>query len=102
MQDDVSATLSTANSQTVFQTIGFAGKASAGAGTIGAVEEQSTTLMATRQDACVCYAIPGNVIGRSPRNGGNQTGYEDDGACYTITATDVHGVAYETGDTHAR
>lgn len=99
VQDDVNATLSTANSQTVFQPIGFAGKASASAGTIGAVEEQSPTLMATRKDACVCYAIPGNVIGRSPRNGGNGTGYEDDGACYTLTATDVHGVVYG-GDDH--
>ena len=80
MQTDVSATLSTANAQELFQPIGFAGKASPAAGTIGAVEEQSPTLMASRQDACVCYAIPGNVIGRAPSNGGNQTGYEDDGA----------------------
>lgn len=94
MQDDVSATLSTANSQTVFQPIGFASKASPKAGGVGAVVEQAPTLMAVRQDASVVYAIPGNVIGRSPRNGGNQTGYEDDGACYTLTATDVHGVVY--------
>lgn len=62
VQDDVSATLSTANSQTVFQPIGFAGKASVCAGTIRAVEEQSTTLMATRQDACACYVIPINEM----------------------------------------
>lgn len=101
MQDDLSATLSTSNAQTVFQPIGFAGKASASAGTVGAVEDQSPTLMASRQDSCVCYAIPGNVIGRAPLNGGNGKVYEDDGACYTLTATDVHGVAYG-GDADVR
>lgn len=37
-------------------------------------------------------AIAGNIIGRQPGNGGNGLGYETDGAMYTLTATDVHGV----------
>lgn len=37
-------------------------------------------------------AIAGNIIGRRDGNGGNGYGYERDGAMYTLTATDVHGV----------
>lgn len=37
-------------------------------------------------------AIAGNIIGRQPGNGGNGPGFERDGAMYTLTATDVHGV----------
>lgn len=37
-------------------------------------------------------AIAGNIINRQPRNGGNGNGLETDGAMYTLTATDVHGV----------
>lgn len=39
------------------------------------------------------YGIAGNIIGRSPKNGGNGTGYCED-LGYTLTKTDQHGVAY--------
>lgn len=42
-------------------------------------------------------AIAGNIIGRSVTNGGNHTGYDDTGSCYTLTATDRHAVAYSCG-----
>ncbi|OZG48863.1 DNA (cytosine-5-)-methyltransferase [Pseudoscardovia suis] len=57
--------------------------------------------IARRSDASVgeavggtdrCGAIAGNIINRKPGNGGNGPGYEDDGAMYTLTASDVHGV----------
>ena len=40
------------------------------------------------------FAIAGNIIGRKPENGGHQLGVEDDGACYTLTATDRHAVCF--------
>jgi DNA (cytosine-5)-methyltransferase 1 len=40
----------------------------------------------------VPVAIPGNVIGRKPENGGNGIGADDSGAMYTLTKTDIHGV----------
>ncbi|MDF7681890.1 phage N-6-adenine-methyltransferase [Enterobacteriaceae bacterium ESL0689] len=36
-------------------------------------------------------ALAGNTIGRSPCNGGNGTGYNQE-ICYTLTKTDIHGV----------
>lgn len=39
-------------------------------------------------------AIAGNIIGRSPKNGGNQFGVDDSGACYTLTTNDRHAVAF--------
>jgi DNA (cytosine-5)-methyltransferase 1 len=41
-------------------------------------------------------ALAGNTIGRQPENGGNGTGYDDTGASYTLTKTDVHAVTYAT------
>lgn len=40
-----------------------------------------------------CIALAGNIIGRSPENGGNQTGYNESGASYTLTKTDIHAVS---------
>lgn len=57
IQEDMSATLATVNMQTLFQPIGFSSKASPSAGSVGAVEEQAPTLLAVRQDACVCYCL---------------------------------------------
>ena len=39
-------------------------------------------------------AIAGNCIDREPHNGGNGLGYDDSGACYTLTKTDRHAVAF--------
>lgn len=39
-------------------------------------------------------AIAGNIIGRKVENGGNGTGADDTGECYTLTSTDRHAVAY--------
>lgn len=39
-------------------------------------------------------AIAGNIIGRAPKNGGNHNGFDESGACYTLTTNDRHAVAY--------
>ncbi|WP_455387417.1 DNA cytosine methyltransferase [Petrachloros mirabilis] len=39
-------------------------------------------------------AIPGNVIGRKPHNGGNGIGADASGVMYTLTKTDIHAVAH--------
>lgn len=83
--------------------IGFSAGQSAKAGSIAAQEEIASTLRAaesgTNQVPSVAYAIAGNIIGREPENGGHHLGIEDDGACFTLTATDRHAVAftYNTG-----
>jgi len=41
-------------------------------------------------------ALTGNTIGREPENGGNGTGFDESGASYTLTKTDVHAVAFDT------
>jgi DNA (cytosine-5)-methyltransferase 1 len=41
-------------------------------------------------------ALAGNTIGRQPHNGGNGNGFDASGVCYTLTATDRHGVAIIT------
>lgn len=38
-------------------------------------------------------ALAGNIIGRKPENGGNQTGFNETDISYTLTKTDVHGVS---------
>lgn len=40
-------------------------------------------------------AIAGNIIGRSPQNGGNQLGVDEE-VCYTLTTADRHAVAFQT------
>jgi len=46
------------------------------------------------------YALAGNTVGRQPLNGGNGNGngngYDDGGASYTLTKTDVHAVAFHS------
>ena len=37
-------------------------------------------------------AIAGNIIGRTEGNGGNGNGFDDSGACYTLTTNDRHAV----------
>lgn len=39
-------------------------------------------------------AIAGNIIGRTDGNGGNGKGFDESGACYTLTTNDRHAVAY--------
>lgn len=39
-------------------------------------------------------AIAGNIIGRAPKNGGNHNGFDESGACYTLTTNDRHAVAF--------
>jgi DNA (cytosine-5)-methyltransferase 1 len=40
------------------------------------------------------FALAGNTIGREPLNGGNGNGYDDGGASYTLTKTDLHAVCH--------
>ena len=42
----------------------------------------------------VPIALAENTIGRQPKNGGNGTGFTENGPMYTLNATGVHGVAY--------
>jgi DNA (cytosine-5)-methyltransferase 1 len=42
----------------------------------------------------VPIALAGNIIGRQPMNGGNGNGFTENGPMYTLTKTDVHGVAF--------
>ncbi len=39
-------------------------------------------------------AIAGNIIGRTEGNGGNGNGFDESGACYTLTTNDRHAVAF--------
>ena len=41
-------------------------------------------------------AIQGSMIGRSDDAGPNGSGYDDTGACFTLTKTDVHAVAFQS------
>ncbi len=47
------------------------------------------------QGGLAVVAIAGNIIGRAPKNGGNHNGFDESGACYTLTTNDRHAVAYE-------
>lgn len=47
-----------------------------------------TPLVMQRQ----AISIAGNIIGRSPQNGGNQLGVDEE-VCYTLTTADRHAVA---------
>lgn len=78
--------------------ISFSAGQSAQAGSVAAQEEVAPTLRAsesgTNQVPSIAYAIAGNIIGREARNGGHHLGIEDDGACYSLTSTDRHAVAF--------
>jgi DNA (cytosine-5)-methyltransferase 1 len=41
-------------------------------------------------------ALAENTIGRQPQNGGNGDGFTEDGPMYTLNATGVHAVAFDT------
>lgn len=95
IQDDVSATLSTSNVQTIFQPIGFINN-SPSAGSIGADVEIAPTMRAGANLASVpstCYCLQGNMIGRDDKNGPQGDGINEDVA-YTLNTTDRHAVAY--------
>lgn len=64
-------------------------------GTLSSVNDQ--VIFSMNEDKTI--ALAGNTIGRQPHNGGNGNGFETDGKMYTLTATDIHGVRYDT--THA-
>ncbi|WP_413496399.1 phage N-6-adenine-methyltransferase [Morganella psychrotolerans] len=38
-------------------------------------------------------AVAGNIIGRSPDNGGNGNGFDESGVSYTLTKTDAHAIS---------
>ena len=45
------------------------------------------------QGGLAVVAIAGNIIGRTDGNGGNGNGFDESGACYTLTTNDRHAVA---------
>lgn len=55
----------------------------------------ASTLCANDYKEPQAVAIAGNIIGRSADNGGNHTGFDDTGSCYTLTAMDRHAVAFK-------
>ena len=46
------------------------------------------------QGGLAVVAIAGNIIGRTEGNGGNGNGFDESGACYTLTTNDRHAVAF--------
>ena len=58
-------------------------------------EELASTLVATdyKDPQMVCYCIDGDKMGKAERKGGSGLGICKD-VCYTLTAKDVHSVAY--------
>lgn len=97
-KDDASATLSTSNVQTIFQPcMGFSGGNTAKAGSVGAQCEVSPTLRdgssGTNQVPDVVYALQGNMIGRSDKNGPQGDGINED-LSFTLNTTNRHAVAY--------
>lgn len=101
IQEDVSATLSCSNVQTLFQpAYGSSAGQSAKAGSIAFQEEQSPTLRAgasgTNQVPSVLqptYCIQGTVA-NGKRMGQNGSGYCADGSAYTLDTMDAHAVAF--------
>ncbi|WP_336844316.1 phage N-6-adenine-methyltransferase [Providencia rettgeri] len=63
------------------------GKTSA---TLGANSHTVSCIQASQQPAIL---LAGNIIGRKPENGGNQTGYSESDISYTLTKIDVPGVS---------
>ncbi|WP_247605419.1 phage N-6-adenine-methyltransferase [Providencia rettgeri] len=58
--------------------------------TLGASFETVGCLQTSQQPAIL---LAGNIIGRKPENGGNQTGYSESDISYTLTKIDVPGVS---------
>lgn len=95
VQDDVSATLSTSNLQTIFQPLGFAYNAGGKAASCGAAEEISPTLRSSSHgEHGVCYSIAGNIINRRANNGGNGDGFNEE-VSYTLNTIDRHAVCFQ-------
>lgn len=95
VQDDVSATLSTSNLQTIFQPLGFAYNAGGKAASCGAAEEISPTLRSSSHgEHGVCYSIAGNIINRRANNGGNGDGFNEEVSC-TLNTIDRHAVCFQ-------
>lgn len=60
-------------------------------------KELCPTLTATDyKEAKGVISIAGNIIGRSPQNGGNGNGFDEE-VCYTLTTADRHAVAFGIG-----
>ena len=61
---------------------------------LGWQEDASATVESNMPPAV--YQIAGNIIGREDKNGGHQLGVRDpdEGGAFTLTATDVHAVAF--------
>lgn len=57
-------------------------------------ETLASTLCANDYKEPQVVAIAGNIIGRTEGNGGNGNGFDESGACYTLTTNDRHAVAY--------
>ncbi len=55
-------------------------------------ETLASTLCANDYKEPQVVAIAGNIIGRAPKNGGNHNGFDESGACYTLTTNDRHAV----------
>lgn len=56
-------------------------------------KELCPTLTATDYKEAKAIIIAGNIIGRSPQNGGNGNGFDEE-VCYTLTTADRHAVAF--------
>lgn len=97
IQEDVSATLSTSNVQTLFQPIAFSAGMSSKAGSIGAQEGIAPTLRAgasgTNMTPTVCYAIQGNMVGRHDEAGPQGCGVGEE-VSFTLNTKDRHCVAF--------
>lgn len=57
-------------------------------------ETLASTLCANDYKEPQVVAIAGNIIGRAPKNGGNHNGFDESGACYTLTTNDRHAVEF--------
>lgn len=57
-------------------------------------ETLASTLCANDYKEPQVVAIAGNIIGRTEGNGGNGNGFDESGACYTLTTNDRHAVAF--------
>ena len=105
VQDDMSATLSTSQVQTLFAPTYAARTANTGANGIGVSEEVAHALDTARPEAVAvpAYCIQGNMIGRSDSAGPQGMGVNDDVA-FTPTTNDLHAVAAPAclGDDNAK
>ena len=94
VQDDMSATLSTSQTQTLFAPAYAVRTANTGANGTGVSEENAHALDTARPEAVAVptYCLQGNMIGRSDVAGPQGMGVNDDVA-FTLTTNDLHAVA---------